>query len=202
MIIILAMTGLMFLNYDSIFTLMSIDFLSSFGLLFKLSLYFVLTVLLIIIIFALIDFYFIKYYYIKKLMMSFEEIKKEQKDLTVDPAIRARIRQAQEKMSKEGLDLAKLKKANVVITNPTHYAVGVYYEQGTSTSPIIVAKGVDALAQRIRQLALEYNIPIVENPPLARALFEQLSVDQEIPQEFFNLLGEIFREVSRVKGNN
>ena len=92
-----------------------------------------------------------------------------------------------------------MKTADVVITNPTHFAVALKYDQGQSTAPIVIAKGADFMAQRIREQAAEYNIPIVENPPLARTLFFNVDVNQEIPESLFKTIAEILAYVYGLK---
>jgi flagellar biosynthetic protein FlhB len=91
-------------------------------------------------------------------------------------------------------------KASVVITNPTHYAVALRYEMDGMAAPVVVAKGADYIAKRIRQIAETHEVPIVENPPLARALYATVEVDQEIPQEHYKAVAEVIGYVMRLKG--
>jgi len=90
--------------------------------------------------------------------------------------------------------------ADVILTNPTHYAVALKYDQETMAAPILVAKGVDHLALRIREIAAEYDIPILENPPLARALYNDVEIEQQIPSHFYKAAAEIIGYVLRLKG--
>jgi flagellar biosynthetic protein FlhB len=93
--------------------------------------------------------------------------------------------------------LAAVPQASVVITNPTHYAVALKYEQGETPAPICLAKGVDAVAQRIREVAEEHNVPVVENPPLARALFASADLDRPIPREHYEAVAKVIGFVMR-----
>ncbi len=96
--------------------------------------------------------------------------------------------------------IAAVPEATVIITNPTHYAVALKYEQGKMAAPICVAKGIDALALKIREVAKEHNVPIVENPPLARALHATVEVDEVVPQEHFKAVAQVIGYVYRLTG--
>jgi flagellar biosynthetic protein FlhB len=158
---------------------------------FELTMYFLLTILLIILIFALIDFFFTRYYYFKQLRMSKQEIKDEHKQMEGDPLVKGRIRSIQMKMSRQRM-MASVPDADVVITNPTHYAVALKYDKDNSSAPQVVAKGIDFLAIKIKDIARESKIPIIEDPALARAIYDQVEVDQEIPEVFYKAIAEIF----------
>ncbi|MEI8025218.1 MAG: flagellar biosynthesis protein FlhB [Pseudomonadota bacterium] len=136
----------------------------------------------------------------KKMMMSKQDLKEEFKKKEVDPQIKNRIR----KMGRDmiaGKMISATKKATVVITNPTHYAVALHYELGMG-APIIVAKGVDFLALKMRETAKEADVPIVENKPLARAMYKTLEVGDEIPEGLYKAVSEVIRYVFRLKGKN
>ncbi len=129
--------------------------------------------------------------------MSLRELKEEFKQSEGDPAIRGKIRQIrQQRMSRRMI--AAVPKAAVVITNPTHYAIALQYDRGMD-APICVAKGVDALALKIREVAGQHSIPIVENPPLARALHAAIEVDQAIPPEHYKAVAEVIGYVMRLR---
>jgi flagellar biosynthesis protein FlhB len=132
-----------------------------------------------------------------RLKMTKEEMKKEFKETEGSPEIKARIR----KLRMEALQkrmMAQVPKASVVITNPTHYAVALRYEAGMN-APVLLAKGVDSLAMRIRELAGTHEIPIVENPPLARALHAKVDIDEEIPEEHYKAVAEVIGYVMRLR---
>ncbi|MFC5069401.1 flagellar biosynthesis protein FlhB [Flaviflagellibacter deserti] len=121
--------------------------------------------------------------------MSFQELKEEFKQQEGDPHVKAKIRQIRQQRSRKRM-MAQVPQASVIITNPTHYAVALRYEKGMN-APLCLAKGLDAIALRIRAVAEEHQIPIVENPPLARALYAQVEVDDEIPAEHYKAVAEV-----------
>ena len=131
------------------------------------------------------------------LMMTKQEIKDEYKMTEGNPQIKGRIRQKQRQMSSMRM-MQAVADADVVITNPTHFAVALKYEKGMK-APLCVAKGADAVALRIRELAKEHDVPIVENPPLARALFASVDLDEAIPSEHFQAVAEVIGFVMRLK---
>jgi flagellar biosynthetic protein FlhB len=131
--------------------------------------------------------------------MSKQEIKEEYKQNEGDPQIKAKIRQIRLERSKRRM-IAAVPEATVIITNPTHYAVALKYEQGTMAAPVCVAKGVDALALKIREIAKAHDVPIVENPPLARALHAAIDVDEPVPAEHFKAVAQVIGYVYRLTG--
>jgi flagellar biosynthetic protein FlhB len=130
--------------------------------------------------------------------MSRQDIREEMKQSEGDPEIRARLRRIRAERSRSRM-LAAVPKSTVVITNPTHYAVALAYDRDSSAAPKVVAKGVDHLAAKIRESAEEHRIPIVANPPLARALYT-VELDREIPEEHYQAVAEIIAYVWRLKG--
>jgi flagellar biosynthetic protein FlhB len=131
--------------------------------------------------------------------MSKQEVKDEHRQNEGDPQIKARIRQIRLERSKKRM-IAAVPGATVIITNPTHYAVALKYESGKMAAPICVAKGVDAIALKIREVAAEHDVPIIENPPLARALHATVEVDEVIPQEHFKAVAQVIGYVLRLNG--
>ena len=129
--------------------------------------------------------------------MSLRELKEEFKQSEGDPAIKGKMRQVRQIAAAPAHD-RHVPKAAVVITNPTHYAIALQYERGME-APVCVAKGVDALALKIREVAGEHSIPIVENPPLARALHATVEVDQAIPIEHYKAVAEVIGYVMRLR---
>lgn len=190
-IIFIVMVILLAIVWDAILAMMNKDVEASLESMIELIIYFLLTILFIVIVFALIDFFFTRHYYFKQLRMSKQEIKDEHKQLEGDPIVKSRIRQIQMKMSRERM-MADVPDADVVITNPTHYAVALKYDKETKEAPIVVAKGINFLALKIKEIALESKVPIVEDPALARALYDQVEVEQEIPQSMYKAIAEIF----------
>ena len=129
--------------------------------------------------------------------MTFQEVKEEYKQNEGDPTIKGKLKQLRNAKMKKRM-IANVPKAAVIITNPTHYAIALQYERGMA-APICVAKGVDALAMRIREVAGEHRIPIVENPPLARALHATVEIDQPIPSEHYKAVAEVIGYVLRLR---
>jgi flagellar biosynthesis protein FlhB len=129
--------------------------------------------------------------------MSLRELKEEFKQTEGDPAIKGRMKQVRQVRMRRRM-IAAVPKATVVITNPTHYAIALEYERGME-APICVAKGVDATALKIREVADEHSVPIVENPPLARALHATVEIDQQIPPEHYKAVAEVIGYVMRLR---
>lgn len=132
-----------------------------------------------------------------KLKMSLQELKEEYKQTQGDPFIKGKLKQIRQMRMKQRMSAA-VPKASVIITNPTHYAVALQYERGMD-APVCVAKGVDAMALQIRKIATEHSVPIVENPPLARALHASVEVDQTIPPEHYKAVAEVIGYVMKLR---
>ena len=136
---------------------------------------------------------------LKQMRMTKQEVKDEHKQSEGDTLVKGKIRALRQRRAQERM-MANVPKSDVVITNPTHYAVALEYKSEEMWAPRLVAKGIDTLAFRIREVAEEHDIPIVENPPLARALHASVELDQEIPQEHFVAVAEVIGYVMRLKG--
>ena len=132
--------------------------------------------------------------------MTKQEVKDELKDIEGDPHIKSRIRSQQMQMAKRRM-MAQVPNADVIVTNPTHYAVAIAYDRTKAPAPIVLAKGVDYVAFQIREIAKQHNIPIVENRPVARALYNSVPVDGIIPSDLYVAVAEILAYVyNRRKG--
>jgi flagellar biosynthetic protein FlhB len=147
---------------------------------------------------ALADLVYQRFSYRQRLRMSKQEVKDEHKDMEGDPKIKAKIRQVRAERTRRRM-MAAVPEATVVLTNPTHFSVALKYIDGETAAPICVAKGVDELAIRIRLAAKDHGVPIVENPPLARALHASVEIDEQIPQEHFKAVAEVISFVMRLK---
>lgn len=197
--IIVAVMFLIFsLTYNDFLRMMTQDTMVTISSMLELAIYFIFTILFIIIIFAIIDFYFSRHYYIKSLKMSKQEIKDEYKNMEGDPQVKGRIRRIQMQMAQKRM-MSNVPNADVVITNPTHYAVALKYDNKVNSAPVLVAKGIDFLALRIKDIAKENDVTIIENPALARALYEQIELDKEIPNEFYKAIAEVFSYIYELK---
>ncbi|MFZ5746615.1 MAG: flagellar biosynthesis protein FlhB [Pseudomonadota bacterium] len=146
---------------------------------------------------ALFDIFWQRYNYLQKMKMSLQEIKDEHKESEGDPKIKAKIRAIQMQRARNRM-MQSVPEAAVVITNPTHFAVALKYDHGAMNAPIVVAKGMDAVALKIRAIATENNIPIVENKPLARALHANVQIGHPIPTEHYAAVAEIISYVLRI----
>jgi flagellar biosynthesis protein FlhB len=154
------------------------------------------TVVAILALLAGLDYFWQYRQWFDRQKMSVRELKDEFKQTEGDPAIKAKIRQIRQSRAKKRM-MAKVPKASVVITNPTHYAIALHYARGMN-APICVAKGVDIVALKIREIAHANAVPIVENPPLARALHATVEIDQEIPPEHYQAVAEVIGYVMRL----
>lgn len=164
-----------------------------------LSVQMVRTVALLVVALALFDIVYQRRAFIARLRMTFNEVRDEMKQAEGDPAIKARIRAIGMQRSRKRM-MAQVPNASVIVTNPTHYAVALKYDHGEMAAPVIVAKGVDKLALKIREIASEAGVPIVESPPLARALYATVDVDRPIPVEHYVAVAEIIGFVMKMAG--
>ena len=153
--------------------------------------------LFIIFVFAIIDIIIVRKQYFDGLKMSKQEIKDEMKNMEGDPLIKSKIRQIQMEASRKRM-MAEVPNADVVITNPTHYAVAIKYEIESSNAPIVIAKGVDHIATQIKKLARESNVHIVQNPPLARSLYAEVEIENQIPEVLFGAVAEVLAYVYKM----
>ncbi len=149
---------------------------------------------------AALDYGYQRWNYLRSLRMTREEIKEELKQTEGDPLLRSRIRSYQQRLARTRM-MANVPKATVVITNPTHVAVALAYEPATMRAPKVIAKGVNLLAQRIKEVARANRVAIVENPPLARLIYQTVDLDQEIPPELYTAVAEVLAYVYRLNGS-
>lgn len=147
---------------------------------------------------ALLDFIYQRMEYKRNLKMSRKEIKDEYKQLEGDPLVRSRLREKQREIAR-ARSLADVPDSTVVVTNPTELAVALRYRQGEDEAPVVVAKGAGRLAQRIREIAREHDIPIIQNPPVARLLYKDVSPGETIPVELYQAVAEILALVYRLQ---
>lgn len=147
---------------------------------------------------AVIDVPYQLYQYAQKHKMTKQELKDEAKESEGSPEIKGRIRQQQREMARRRM-MANIPKADVVITNPTHYAVAIRYKEGENGAPVVVAKGVDVIAQKIRELAAQHQVMTLESPKLARALYAHSELEREIPQALYAAVAEILAYVFQLR---
>ncbi len=151
----------------------------------------------VIMIMALMDYGYQKWQTTQDLKMTKQEVKDEMKQSEGDPQIKGKIRQKQRQMAMARM-MKEVPKADVIVTNPTHYAIALSYQQGMS-APLVVAKGQDLVAQRIKEIAREARVPIIENKPLARAIYAAVQIGDVIPQELYQAVAEVLAYVYRLK---
>ncbi len=147
--------------------------------------------------FAALDVFLVRFQHSRKMRMTREQMRLEMRDADGDPLVKGKLRRIRAQRAKKRM-MAKVKTADVIITNPTHYAIALKYESGSNAAPKVVAKGMDFVAARIREEAAAHGIPLVANPPLARALYP-VELDREIPAEHFRAVAEVIAYVWKLK---
>ncbi len=162
------------------------------------SISFIWKVGLIYAVLAAMDFVYQKYKFKEDMKMTKKEVKDEYKDTEGDPTVKSRIKSKQMEMAMKRM-MAEVPKADVVITNPTHYAVALKYEPEKSGAPVVVAKGADRVAQRIKEIARENDVPLHEDVFLARALYASCDIGDEIPEKLYKVVAEVLAYVYRMK---
>ncbi|MBP5745717.1 MAG: flagellar biosynthesis protein FlhB, partial [Lachnospiraceae bacterium] len=158
-----------------------------------------LRISLIFMIVAVADFAYQKFKFAKDMRMTKQEVKEEFKNQEGNPEIKGRIRQKMREASQRRM-MQALPQADVVITNPTHYAVALKYDQDIAPAPFVIAKGEDYLALKIKEVAKEYNIEIVENKPLARMLYANVNIDDQVPPELYSAVADVLAYVYHIQG--
>jgi len=190
------MTALMYPERFRLDALVHIDPAAMLSITQSLSLQMMGAVVAVLALIAAADYLFQYRQWFERQKMSVRELKDEFKQTNGNPEVKAKIRQIRQTRSRKRM-MAAVPDASVVITNPTHFAVALKYERGMN-APICVAKGADLIARKIREVATEHNIPIVENPPLARALHATVEIDQEITPEHYQAVAKVIRYVMKL----
>ena len=147
---------------------------------------------------SILDYFYERYEYEKNLKMSKQDIKDEHKNAEGDPLIKSKIKQRQREMAMRRM-MQEVPHADVVITNPTHFAIALKYDETSMDAPRVIAKGTDFVAQKIKLIAKEHDVVMVENRPLARAMYDQVEIGDQVPEEFFKAVAEILAYVYRIK---
>ncbi len=148
---------------------------------------------------SIIDYFFQRRQHLESLKMTVQEMKEERKTYEGDPLIKSRLRQRMQEILTKNM-LREVPKADVVITNPTHFAIALKWDKLTMSSPTVTAKGVDHMAQRIKDVAFENSIPIIENKPLAQALWKEVEIGESIPEKFYEVVAIVLAEVYKLSG--
>lgn len=163
------------------------------------SLRILIAVLAMMTVIAAADFAYQRYKHIKEMRMTRQEVRDETKQSEGDPLVKSRLRQIRMERSRRRM-MAAVPSADVVVTNPTHYAIALKYNSEEMNAPTVVAKGIDDVALRIRDVARQNEVPLVENRPLAHALYDAVEIDEEVPPEHYKAVAEIIGYVMRIKG--
>lgn len=158
----------------------------------------IIRIISFLLVLAILDYIYQRWEYAKSLRMSKKEIRDEFKQMEGDPLIKNKIRQRQRQMAMRRM-MQDVPKADVIITNPTHYAIALQYDASTMSAPKVLAKGEGFIAAKIREVAEENNVPIVENPPLARALFKAAEIGDSIPADLYQAVAEVLAFVYRLR---
>lgn len=184
---------------NNIVKLMDLDLLSSAGYILSTSIDIAVKICVIMVIIGVLDYGYQWWQYEKDLKMTKQEVKEEYKEMEGNPEIKQKIKQKQREISMRRM-LSEVPKADVIITNPTHYAIAIRYDPKKAPAPLVVAKGQDYLAQRIKDVAKANGVETVENKPLAQALFKAVEVGKQVPPELYQAVAEILAFVYQLKG--
>ncbi len=194
--------GMVVFNYaegqlDTIFNTMSMDTVLIIKTLVDLTIQIGLRAGMVLVALALLDYLYQRYEHNKGLKMTKQEVKEEYKQVEGNPQIKSKIKEKQRQISMRRM-MQDVPKADVIITNPTHFAIAIKYDPSISDAPLVVAKGMDIIAQRIKEIASENNVPMVENKPLARSLYDAVQVGQIIPQDMYQAVAEVLAYVYQI----
>ena len=185
-------------KFNSIIDALDFNVAQIFITLFSMMYGLALRLAMILFILAAADFLYQKWQYKRNLRMTKQEVKEERKQMEGDPLIKGKIRSIQLQMSRKRM-MTAVPTADVVVTNPTHFAVALKYDSKTMKSPTVVAKGVDLIAKRIKEIALNHKVPLVEDKPLAQTLYKTVEIGREVPQKLFYAVAKVLAYVYQLK---
>ena len=185
-------------NFEGIIKSGDIDLPYMFNIVLDLIKSILTSITLAVAVVAALDYGYEKFSHKKGLKMTKQEVKEEYKQMEGDPHIKGKIKQKQRQMANQRM-MQAVPSSTVIVTNPTHISIAIRYEQGKDTTPIVVAKGADEVAFRIREIAKSHDIPIIENVPLARLIYKEVDIDQEIPEEMYKAVAEVLVAVYKIK---
>lgn len=199
-VLIGAVAGLvMFKDMAMVMHLAELDAIAAFGMAARMVFRLSMILCLLLLVLAIIDYAYQKWQHSQDLKMTKEEVKQEMKNMDGDPLVKQRRARVARQLAMQRMAQA-VPQADVIVTNPTHYAIALKYDSATMTAPKVIAKGADFMAMRIRQIAALNGVPLVERKPLARALFANVEVGQEVPHEHYAAVAEILAYVYRLGG--
>lgn len=186
-------------RFDQLANLLQIPFLQAFSYVAQSVFVLLMWAAITLLVLSLFDFLFQRSQHREQLKMTKQEVKEERKQFEGDPQVRSRLRQRMQEIMSRNM-VQNVQQADVVVTNPTHFAVALKYDPETMGAPTVVAKGQDETAHRIRKVAGEADVPVIENKPLARALHAEVEVGEQVPEKFYEALVIVLREVYRMTG--
>ncbi len=184
---------------DTIIHFVNVSFLESFSVIARLAFRIMAEAAIAMLLFSIPDYIFQKRQHIESLKMSRHEVKEERKTTEGDPLVRSRLRERMRELLSSSM-LRNVPQATVVVTNPTHFAVALEWKRNVMPAPVVIAKGADNMAFRIREIAANAEVPIIENKPLARALYHEVELGDVIPAAYYEAMAIIIAEVYKLKG--
>ena len=185
---------------DEIANLVRRPFMVGFSLIADLTLVIILETTIVMLIFSFLDYWFQRRKHRESLKMTKQEVKEERKNYEGNPQVKARLRQRMREILQSNM-IRQVPQADVVVTNPTHFAVALEYRRESMESPMVVAKGQDHLAERIKAIAAEHHVPVLENKPLARALYADVEVGDQVPVRHYQAVAELLKLVYRMNSS-
>lgn len=200
-LMIVSLAGILVLMpyFDGVEHFVGADFAQALDDMMHLFIKMMTAVLVVLFVLAVMDYLYQRHDFMQKMRMSKQEVKEEYKQTEGDPHVKAKLRQLREQKARQRM-MQSVPEADVVITNPTHYAVALKYDPKKMDAPVMVAKGADLIAQKIKEIAKENKVPVIENAPLARSLHDGMDIDQMIPAEHFKAVAEVISYVFKLKG--
>jgi flagellar biosynthetic protein FlhB len=188
-------------EFPRLANLVRTPFYQSFGAIAEIAFRILIEAAIIMLVLSIFDYMFQRYQHRESLKMTKQEVKEERKTYEGDPQIKNRLQERMQEMLSKN-QMQNVPNADVVVTNPTHFAVAMEYRRFRMNAPTVIAKGQDHLAQRMRELAQESDVPIIENRPLARALYQEVEIGQEIPEKFYEAVVTVLKQVYRMTGRS
>ena len=189
------------LRANEIIATLNAPFLQSFSLVTEIAFNLLLQSAILMLVLAIFDYLFQRHQHMESLKMTHQEVKEERKTFEGDPLIKSRMRQRMNELLSRNM-LQNVPQADVVVTNPTHFAVAMEYDRLTMEAPTVIAKGQDNMAFRIREIAADSDVPVVENKPLARALYAEVEIGDTIPEKFYEAVVIVLKQVYRMTGRS
>lgn len=198
LIVVLGVVNVAF-RIDEITATLTAPFLQSFSLVTEIAFNMLLQSAILLLVLSIFDYLFQRHQHLESLKMTRQEVKEERRTFEGDPLIKSRMRQRMNELLNRNM-LQNVPRADVVVTNPTHFAVAMEYDRVTMDAPTVIAKGQDNIALRIREIAGESDVPVIENKPLARALYAEVEIGDTIPERFYEAVVIVLKQVYKMTG--